>query len=97
MKRRIASFIVFALIYLAAILLAKLVYSYIDYKDRNPSINHRTNNYVVQDCQYPVRNLNTDGGCDNSDPGCPENIKLNGGYCLEPQITETKYETISGK
>ena len=34
-------------------------------------------------CQYPNRNTNPPNGCDNSDPACPETIKL--GYdCYPP-------------
>ena len=48
---------------------------------------------VTQDqCQYPIRPLNADGTCDNSDPCNPERIKIDGGKCvdeLEEKISDT--------
>lgn len=34
-----------------------------------------------EECQYPIRPLK-DGRCDNSDPACPETMKIDGGNCL---------------
>lgn len=39
---------------------------------------------VPEQCQYSERPL-VDGQCDNSDPSCPENIKNDGGNCVEPE------------
>lgn len=34
-------------------------------------------------CQYPERDTNPPNGCDNSDPACPETMKL--GYDCQPK------------
>lgn len=38
-----------------------------------------------EQCMYPVRPL-VDGQCDNTDPACPETIKIDGGNCNKPAV-----------
>lgn len=47
-----------------------------------------------EQCAYPVRPLNPDGTCDNSDPCDPTRIKIDGGKCVdEPTPEPVKEET----
>lgn len=43
-------------------------------------------------CQYPDRTTNPPGGCDNSDPCDPANVKGGSGDCVDvavPKVNET--------
>lgn len=46
-----------------------------------------------EQCAYPVRPLNPDGTCDNSDPCDPTRIKIDGGKCVDEPAPEPKEET----
>lgn len=93
MSRPIKNAIQLFIIYALAIAAVAMVMNYLDLRDTNPG------RYEIQppNCQYPTRQLNTDGTCDNSDPACPETMKEDGGDCSSLlQVTAEPQEYIAG-
>lgn len=58
-------------------------------------ISGKPNPYCHTDCQYPDRTTNPVGGCDNSDPCDPANVKGGSGDCTEPSQNTTPPATVN--
>ena len=83
--------------YLLAILMGVWIYRYIDYRDINHDSYKAEQFQHTLDCQYPWRETNTPISCDNSDPACPDTLKLDGGSCEQQPLEQVELDGLAGK